>query len=67
MFFQKKYFMLFLCVVPVVLHGQAYGTIQYAPEQLQADADYFFKTIFERHPNIYRYCGMEAIKGKKSQ
>jgi hypothetical protein len=65
MFFQKKYFMLFLCGVPVVLHGQAYGTIQYSPEQLQADADYFFKTIFERHPNIYRYCGMEEFEKKK--
>ena len=39
----------------------------YSPEQLKEDADFFFNTLYERHPNPYYYCGMEDFEQKKHQ
>ena len=41
--------------------------IYYSPAQLKEDADFFFNTLYERHPNPYYYCGMEDFEQKKHQ
>jgi hypothetical protein len=37
----------------------------FTPEQLREDADYFFNTLQNYHPNIYYYCEMSEFEQKK--
>jgi hypothetical protein len=37
----------------------------FTPDQLKEDVDYFFKTLFERHPNPYEYSSLFDFESKK--
>jgi hypothetical protein len=52
--------------------GKIYGwtwndSTLFTPQQLREDADFFFETLQQKHPDVYYYCGMEEFERKKHQ
>jgi hypothetical protein len=39
----------------------------FTPEELKADADYYFKTLYDRHPDPYYYYSLEEFEDKKNE
>ena len=47
------------------LHAQTIDEPVFTPEQLKEDAEYFFKTLFEKQPNPYEYSSLLDFENKK--
>lgn len=45
--------------------GQSMEEPVFTAEQLKEDADFFFKTLFEKHPNPYEYSSLLDFENKK--
>lgn len=37
------------------------------PEQLKEDADFYFKTLYEKHPDPYYYYSLNEFEDKKNE
>lgn len=47
------------------LNAQQVQESVFTPEQLKEDADFFFKTLFEKQPNPYEYSSLRDFENKK--
>ena len=56
-------FILLLCLTQVSAQNDQLLT----PEQQKADADYYFKTLYEKHPNPYHYYPLNEFEDKKNK
>lgn len=56
-------FILLLCLTKVSAQDDQLLT----PEQLKADADYYFKTLHTNHPNPYYYYSLNEFEDKKNK
>jgi hypothetical protein len=62
----KIIMILILLAVPLSI-AIAQGNKLLTPEEMRADADFYFASLYKDHPNPYYYCSLEEFENKKNK